>query len=105
MMTRFKVWFKKPQIGYAESELEARERLADDFCDFNVEPDDLVAAPADATDAYSDRVQDFLVQYANLCEQTGLALYSENGSGLELWNRDLAVKTELISVRVLNDPA
>ena len=60
-MIRFKVWFKTPQIVYAESELEAREMLADDFSDFNVEPDDLVAVAAGDT---ADRVQDFLVQYA-----------------------------------------
>mgnify|MGYP000899821799 FL=1 len=101
-MIRFKVWFKTPQIVYAESELEAREVLADDFSDFNVEPDDLVAVAAGDT---ADRVQDFLVQYANLCEQTGLALYPHNGHPLELWNRDIAVKTELVTIMVLNDPA
>ena len=101
-MIRFKVWFKTPQIVYAKSELEAREMLADDFSDFNVEPDDLVAVAAGDT---ADRVQDFLVQYANLCEQTGLALYSPDSQSLELWNRDIAVKTELIAIRVLNDPA
>ncbi len=101
-MIRFKVWFKTPQIVYAESELEAREMLADDFSDFNVDQEDLVAAAAGDT---ADRVQDFLVQYANLCEQTGLALYSADSQRLELWNKDIAVKTELIAIRVLNDPA